>query len=136
MDKMEMLIPTNDCLTVAPDFENAIAFRLLTIINGSIKEDSFITVANELRDKYPFGLKELRDNALPEENILNTINLKNKNKLNRQIAIVSGISSESEKNLQKINYEVFHTEETNIINALTSYVKNHTTMESDYCCCP
>ena len=133
---MKILIPTNDCLTIAPDFENAKTFRLLTIVNGSIKEDSFITVVNELRDKYPFGLKELRDNALPEENILDTVNLKIENKFNRQIAIVSGISRESEKNLQKINYEVFHTKETNIINALNSYMKNHATMESDYCCCP
>jgi hypothetical protein len=133
---MKVLIPTNDGLTIAPDFEKASAFRFLTIINGSIKEDSFITVANDLRDKYPFGLKELRDKALPEENILNTPNLKNKNKLNRQIAITLEISIEAEKNLQKINYEVFHTEETNIINALTSYMKNHETMESDYCCSP
>jgi predicted Fe-Mo cluster-binding NifX family protein len=133
---MKILIPTNDCLTIAPDFENAKAFRLLTIINGSIKEDSFVTVEDDLRNKYPFGLKDLRDNGLVKINILNTPNLKNKNKLNIQIAIVSGISSESEKNLQKINYEVFHTEETNIFNALISYMKNHATMESDYCCCP
>jgi predicted Fe-Mo cluster-binding NifX family protein len=133
---MKILMPTNDCLTIAPDFENAKAFRLLTIINGSIKEDSFVTVEDDLRNKYPFGLKDLRDNGLVKINILNTPNLKNKNKLNIQIAIVSGISSESEKNLQKINYEVFHTEETNIFNALISYMKNHATMESDYCCCP
>lgn len=133
---MKILIPTNDCLTRATDFENAKAFRLLTIINGLINEDSFIIITDDLRDKYPFGIKELKDNALPEENIINAVNLKNKNKLNLQIAIVSGISSESEKNLQKINYEVFHTEETNIINALNSYMKNHVTMESDYCCSP
>jgi predicted Fe-Mo cluster-binding NifX family protein len=45
---MKILMPTNDCLTIAPDFENAKAFRLLTIMNGSIKEDSFIIVADDL----------------------------------------------------------------------------------------
>ena len=133
---MKILIPTNDCLTIAPNFDNATAFRLLTIINGSIKEDSFITVSNDLREKYPFGLKELGDNALPEENILNIVDLKNKNKLSRQIVFASAISGEAEKNLQKIHYEVFYTKETNIINALTFYLKNMVTMESDYCCCP
>jgi hypothetical protein len=133
---MKVLIPTNDCLTIAPEFENAKAFRLLKIINGSVKEDFFVTVADDLKDKYPFGLKELRDNGLAEINILNTSDLKNKNKLNQQIAITLDISAEAEKNLQKINYEVFHAEETNIFNALTSYMKNHATMESDYCCCP
>jgi predicted Fe-Mo cluster-binding NifX family protein len=125
---MKVLIPTNDCLTIAPEFENAKAFRLLKIINGSVKEDFFVTVADDL--------KELRDNGLAEINILNTSDLKNKNKLNQQIAITLDISAEAEKNLQKINYEVFHAEETNIFNALTSYMKNHATMESDYCCCP
>jgi hypothetical protein len=133
---MKILIPTNDCLTIAPNFDNAKTFRLLTIINGSVKEDSVITALVDLRDKYPFGLKELGNNTTPEVNIPDIANLKNKNKLNLQIAITLGISSEVEKNLKKINFEVFHTEETNIINALTSYLKNHANMESDYCCCP
>lgn len=133
---MKILIPTNDCLTIAPDFKKAKAFRLLTIINGSVKEDSFITPSVNLRDKYPFGLKELGKNTLPEKNIPDTTKLKDKNKLSNQIAIVLGISGESEKNLKMINFEVFHTEETNIINALTSYLKNHAKMESDYCCYP
>ena len=88
---MKILIPTYDCLTIAPNFANASSFRLQTIINGSIKEDSFITLS---------------------------------------------ISIEAEKNLQKINFEVFHTEETNFFNALISYMKNHATMERHYYCCP
>ena len=133
---MKILIPTNDCLTVAPVFEDSNSFRLLTIINGAIKEDSLITASDDLRDKYPFGLKELRDIESKKNSILNTSGLKNKNILVRQVAITLEISAEAEKNLQKINYEVFHTKETNIINALTSYLKNHAKMESDYCCCP
>jgi hypothetical protein len=133
---MKILIPSNDCLTIAPDFENAKAFRLLTIINGSVKEDSFVTVSDDLKDKYPFGLKELVALVVPEVNIPDTANLKSKNKSNMQIAITLRISNETEKNLQKINYEVFRTEESNIINALTSYIKNHEMMESDFCCSP
>jgi predicted Fe-Mo cluster-binding NifX family protein len=133
---MKILIPAYDCLTIAPNFDNASSFRLQTIINGSIKEDSFITSSVNLREKYPFGLKELRDKVLPEANSLNTTNLKNKEKLSQQIVITSGISIEAEKNLQKINFEVFHTEETNFFNALISYMKNHATMESDYYSCP
>lgn len=133
---MKILIPSNDCLTIAPEFEDAKAFRLLTIINGLIKEDSFIFPSNDLRDKYPFGLKVLTDKFGQKEDNLNTANLKNKDKLNRKIVISSGISIETEKFLKRINYEVFHTVETNIINALISYMNNYATMESDYCCCP
>jgi predicted Fe-Mo cluster-binding NifX family protein len=133
---IKILMPSNDYLTIAPNFENAKAFRLLTVINGLIKEDSFIFPSNDLRDKYPFGLKELSDSVVQDENSLNIANLNYKDKLNRNIVIASGISIETEKNLQKINYNVFHTEETNIFNALISYINNYAAMESDYCCCP
>jgi predicted Fe-Mo cluster-binding NifX family protein len=133
---MKILIPSNDCLTIAPNFDNAKTFRLLTIINGSVKEDSFITSSVDLRKKYPFGLKELGDSTTLEVNIPDVLILKNKNKLNLQIAIIIGISADAEKKLQKISYEVFHTKETNIINAVTSYLKNQGKMESDYCCYP
>jgi hypothetical protein len=133
---MKILIPSDDCLTIASNFDKAKTFRLLTIINGSIKEDSFITSSINLRDKYPFGLKELGDITRPVGNVLYIPDLKSVNKLNRQIVFTSSISEEAEKNLQEIHYEVFYTKETNIINALTFYLKNFVTMESDYCCCP
>lgn len=135
---MKFLIPSNDCLTITPDFENAKAFRLMTVINGQIKEDSFIFPSNKLTDKYPFGLKELSDKAGPDEDEvdLNVANQSYRLKLNRKIVIASRISMETEKNLQKINYKVFHTAETNIFNALLSYINNFAAMESDYCCFP
>ena len=129
-------MPSNDCLTIAPYLENAKAFRLLMVINGLIKEDSFIFPSNDLRDKYPFGLKELSDKVVPNEDTLNNANLKSNDKLDRNIVIASGISIETEKNLQEINYKVFHTEETNIFNAVYFFLKDHAAMESDYCCCP
>jgi hypothetical protein len=133
---MKVLIPTNDCLTVAPDFENAKAFRLLTIINGSVKEDSLLSIDDDSENKLPFGLKELCGNDLVEIKLISTPDHENKNHTNRQIAIALEISAEAEMNLHNFNYEVFHTEETNIINALTYFLKNHVTMDSDYCCCP
>lgn len=129
-------MPSNDYLTIAPNFENAKAFRLFTVINGLIKEDSFIFPSNDLIDKYPFGLKELRDKVVPDEDSPNMANLNSEDKLNRNIVIASGISIETEKNLQKIKYKVFHTEETNIFNAVYFFLKDNAAMESDYCCCP
>ena len=37
-----LLIPTNDGINISPDFDRATAFRFLTVVNGSIKEDLFI----------------------------------------------------------------------------------------------
>jgi hypothetical protein len=122
---MKILMPSNDCLTIALDFDNARAFRLLTIINGLIKEDSFITASNDIRDQ-----------VLMEDDNPDRSNLKNTDKLNRKMVIASAISIKTEKSLCQKNYEVFHTEETNIFNALISYLKTNLTMESDYCCYP
>jgi len=132
---MEILIPTDDGLTIAPDFENASAFRFLTIINGVIKEDAIRSVTNDDRDNFHFDLKDGCGSA-DSTGINNDSDQSTKDPLYRQIIITRGISPETEKNLQIINYEVFHTQETNIINALISYLKNFAIMESNYCCCP
>lgn len=134
---MKVLIPTNDGLTIAPDFEKASAFSFLTIINGSIKEDALRSASNDVRDNFPFNLKDKCDTAKPTENISSTPpDLKNKDPFYRQIAITPGISHEIEIKLHKNNYEVFITQETNIINAIIFFLKNIATMESDYCCNP
>lgn len=85
-------------MTIVPAFENAKACRLLTIINGSVKEDSFIMVSDDLKDIYPFGLRELTDNTVPEVNIPDTATPESKNELKLQIAVALGISNETEKN--------------------------------------
>jgi hypothetical protein len=62
--------------------------------------------------------------------------MNNIGKLDRKIVITSAIPIADEKSLQKIDSEVFHTEDTNILNALFLYLKNHATIESNCCCCP
>jgi hypothetical protein len=133
---MKVLIPTDDCLTIAPDFDRAKKFRLITIINGYVREDTFITSSFSSGQKRAFGLNGQGENTLPEVDIKDGTDPGHIDEFNCRIAIIQEISSEAEKSLQKINYEVIHSEETNIINALTSYMKNHATKESDYCCSP
>jgi hypothetical protein len=125
---MKILIATDDCLTIASDFDKANSFRLLKIINGAIKEDSFLTPSIKSTNKYPFGLKELGE-----------INPADKNGIeqsDRVIVLASLFSKKTEKTLLKTKYEVFYTSEVNIINALNVYIKEMVAMESDYCCQP
>ncbi len=104
---MKILIPTNDGLTIAPDFEKAKGFRFLTMINGVIQED-----------------------------VIRTPEPVTKDPSYEQVVIIRGILPETEKNLRILDHEVLHTQETNIFNALFAYVKDHATTESNYCCCP
>lgn len=135
-DIMKILIPTDDYLTIAPSFDKAQTFRLLTIINGSVKEDSFIASSGNMRDKYPLVLKEPGDNNLLGGEAQKIIDQGSTDKSDRHIVLASKVSTEAVKGLQKIQYEVFYTRETNIINALTSFIQEMATMESDYCCSP
>ena len=114
---MEILIPTHDGLAIAPDYENASAFRLLNVINGVVKEDAIKPVENSIKDRIP------SDHSKEDPSLT-------------QIVIAREILPETEKNLEAVNYKVFHTKETNIINALNFYLKSAATMESNYCCCP
>ena len=123
---MKILIPTNDNITIAPEFENAKTFRLLTITDRIIIDDALITVVEDMKDKYAFGLKELSVDTKTQS----------KNKLTQKIAFASTISKDAEKNLMKLNYKLFKTDEKDIINAVTFYVNKYAVMECDYCCCP
>lgn len=126
---MKILIPTNDNITIASEFDNARAYRVLTIIDGNIKEDVFVQAADE--SKYSFSLE-----VFLNENDLVTYHLKRGYEIVQQVAFAKTISQESEKILLKSNYELYRTKEIYIHNAITSYVKAHVTMECDYCCCP
>jgi predicted Fe-Mo cluster-binding NifX family protein len=130
-NKMRIIIPTDDRLTIAPDFERAKSYMMMTIMNGRINEEYCISVNKDLRDKYPFGLEELKN-----ENSSNPASLKGEDIFNMQIALTLSLSHEAEGNLRKLNYQVFHTEEKNIINALASFLRDQAVIESDYCCCP
>jgi hypothetical protein len=133
---MKILIPTDDCLTISRDFDKAVSFRFLTIVNGTIQKDSFITPSADLRSKYPLGLKDLGEIITTDEKIQDNTEGKSTDILNRCIVFASSVSKESEKVLHKMQYEVFYTGETNIINALNLYIRDMATMESDYCCHP
>jgi hypothetical protein len=47
-----------------------------------------------------------------------------------------GILPQTERALENMGYEIFHTGETNIINALLHYLNLSAMKESNYCCCP
>lgn len=133
---MKILIPTNDGLTIAPDFDKASSFRLLTIINGIIKEDELRSVSNDVTYDFLFNGKDINEKVRHSGNMSNTIAVKNKNSECLKIAVTTSISNDAEKKLKKNNYEVFLTRETNITNAIIFYLKNYATIESDYCCSP
>lgn len=133
---MKVLIPTEDCLTIAQNFDKANSFRLMTIINGCIKEDSFITSSVNLRDKYPFGLKELGEIDMANEKEPNTADKSKINNTDLFVVLAGSVSKETEKILLRTKYEVFHTSEINIINALNVYINEKVKKESDYCCQP
>jgi predicted Fe-Mo cluster-binding NifX family protein len=126
---MRLLIPTNDGINLSPDFDRATAFRFLTVINGSIKEDQLM----DSSDKAKKGLRLIQDKMF-KKNKFNETN--NTDPELAQIVITREISKDSETSLQDNNYMVFHSGETNIINAINKYLKDNALCESDYCCCP
>ena len=126
---MRLLIPTNDGINLSPDFDRATAFRFLIVINGSIKEDQLM----DSSDKAKKGLRLIQDKMF-KKNKFNETN--NTDPELAQIVITREISKDSETSLQDNNYMVFHSGETNIINAINKYLKDNALCESDYCCCP
>jgi len=126
---MRLLIPTNDGINISPDFDRATSFRFLTVFNGSIKEDQLMD-SSDMAEK---GLHLIQD-RMSKNNSFNGTN--NTDPELRQIVITREISKDSETSLQNHNCKVFHSGETNIINAIIIYLKDYATRESDYCCCP
>jgi predicted Fe-Mo cluster-binding NifX family protein len=126
---MRLLIPTNDGINLSPDFDRATAFRFLTVINGSIKEDQLM----KSPDKSEKGLHLIQDRMF-KKNSAHRIN--NTDLELQQIVITRKISKDSLSSLQVNNYKVFHSGETIIINAVNNYLKDYSTFESDYCCSP
>ncbi len=115
---INILIPTDDGLAIAPDFDQASSLRLLTVSNGIIKNDT-IRAASQV------------DRLISTNPVF-----QNRNPLDRPVIIARGISEETEESFRSDNCEVLHTRETNIVNALMSYLKNAAAAESNYCCCP
>jgi|WetSurMetagenome_2_1015567.scaffolds.fasta_scaffold553869_2 predicted Fe-Mo cluster-binding NifX family protein len=133
---MELIIPTNDSLNIAPEFEKASGFRFITIINGLIKSDSLSFDKNNIiNNTFPF-LKDIVRTGEPytRELIIHANN--SKDPLYHKFVIVSSISAESEMLLSKNNFIVLKTTEKNITNAVMNHIESNVTNESDYCCYP
>jgi predicted Fe-Mo cluster-binding NifX family protein len=133
---MELIIPTNDSLNIAPEFEKASGFRFLTIINGIIKSDSLTFDKNNYVNNTFSFLKDR--NGTEVTHILESTIHGNKSKdpLYQKYVIVSSISPESEILLNKNNFIVLKTTEKNITNAVMNQIESNVTNESDYCCYP
>ena len=130
---MNLLIPTNDGISIAPDLEHANKFRSLSVVNGSVEKD-------ELKE-FDGGI----GNQVNIRSILNTntrkavIQTSEEKQINSElhyILIANNISKNTEKKLNENNFEVLLTSETNITNAIIYYLRYHAINESDYCCCP
>lgn len=126
---MKVIIPTNDGLTIAPDLNKASSLRCLTIINGSIKEDTLKSVPGDSNENLPY--KIIADSVLYNSDINNSID-----PIFQQFVITTGSSKEVEKELHKINFKLFTSPENNITNAIIIFLKNQISLESDYCCAP
>jgi hypothetical protein len=127
---MKIFIPTNDCLTIAPDINKAASLRCLTIINGSIEEDILKSVSFDSNENIPYRI--ISDSCLNSSETPGFTN----NPLNQHYVITTRLSKEVEKELQKINCKILTSAETNITNAIISFIKNLRNLESDYCCSP
>lgn len=126
---MKVIIPTNDGLTIAPDINKAPAFRCMTIINGSVKEDTINLVSSDSGGNLPFNL--IFDSGLN----ISEISWQN-NPLYQQFVIASDFPRETEKEFQKINFRSFKSTETNITNAIIDFLKIQSSRESNYLCEP
>jgi hypothetical protein len=126
---MKVIIPTNDGLTIAPDLNKATSLRCLTIINGSIKEDTLKPISADSNENRPF--KIIAGLGLNRSDIW-----ENHNPLYQQFVITTEFTKEIEKKLQKINFKLFTSPETNILNAIIIFLRNQKNQESDYCCGP
>ena len=113
---MKIIIPTNDGLSISPDFESTSSYRFLKVVNGVVLEDTVEPVGSN-------------------HNSLLALGNNDRDPLYHQTLITREILPETERDLLRLEYEVVHTRETNIINAVMFYLKNLATMESNYCCC-
>ena len=113
---MKIAIPTNDGLTIYPDFGNARGFLVLTVELGEI--------ANEEMRFNPFTTKYF---SAPEN--LNSIH-------DCQSVILNNIGAGFHGLLHDLNKEIIRTKDTIITNACIHYLENNLRKESQTCCCP
>jgi hypothetical protein len=114
---MIILVPTDDGISVASDFDKANAFRYMNILEGYVKVD-------ELRKKETDAFDALFSNS-------------GKNGADCYgIIITQSIPGKSEEIIQKYNFDIYLTREHNISVAILDYLIRYLTVDSDHCCAP
>jgi predicted Fe-Mo cluster-binding NifX family protein len=132
---MNLLIPTEDGISISPDFERAHNFRVISVVNGSVNKDE-IRVIKESFEKEFHSWFGSNAGINSEKAIANLSGINLLITETRCVVLANSISEKSEKWLTDNNFVLLLTMETNIINAIIYFIKHHTIPESDYCCCP
>ena len=128
---MNLLIPTIDGISVAPDLEHANKFRSLSVVNGSVEKDELEEFEGGIENQFNIG------SILNNSSFKTVIPATEQKLVNSALHfIANNISKKAEKKLNENNIEVLLTSETNITNAIIYYLRYHAIHESDYCCCP
>jgi predicted Fe-Mo cluster-binding NifX family protein len=129
---MNLLIPTNDGISIEPDFDHANKFRSLSVVNGSVESDELKEFEGGIENQLNIG--SILNNNSGKTVILSSGGKQITSELH-YIVIANNISKNTEKKLNENNFEVLLTSETNITNAILYYLRYHSVNESDYCCC-
>jgi hypothetical protein len=130
---MNLLIPTNDGISIAPDIDHANKFRSLSVVNGSVERDELKEFEGGIENQLNIG--SILNNNSGKTVILSSGGNQITSELH-YIVIANNISKNTEQRLNENNFEVLLTTETNITNAILYYLRYHSVNESDYCCCP
>jgi len=130
---MNLLIPTNDGISIAPDLDHSTRFRSLCVVNGSVEMDELKEFEGGIENQLNTG-SSLNNSCF--KTVLSATDQKRVNSALQFIVIANDISKKTEKKLNENNIEVLLTTETNITNAIIYYLRYHAIHESDYCCCP
>jgi hypothetical protein len=113
---MKIAIPTNDGLTISPDFGQAKGYLVLTLQLGEIVEE-------EMR------WNRLSDILCSDDGLLHPIN-------DCQVALVNDIGPAFARLVTGQKTEIIRTGETIITNAYVHYLENILRKEANTCCCP
>jgi predicted Fe-Mo cluster-binding NifX family protein len=132
---MNLLIPTDDGISIAPDFEHAHNFRVITVSNGSVTKDEIRVIKESVEKEFHQGISS---NAVKDsgKTVKDFSRIHRSDTGNQYVVIANNISKKSEKKLHDNNFVFLPTMETNIINAIIHFIKYHMIQESDYCCFP
>jgi predicted Fe-Mo cluster-binding NifX family protein len=113
---MKIAIPTNDGLTLSPDFGQAKGFLILTLGLGEI-------IQEEMR------WNKLSDMLCSSGGFLEPVS-------DCQVIMVNNIGPTFKELLSGQKKEIIHTRESIITNAYVHYLENTLSKETNTCCCP